>query len=127
MSGALHQASQNGASVEAITSLSGFPKPLPVTLEGASWVINTMNRAALTLSRKNIPLHYNPFRGIHAKLVIGGEKWAIFGSNNMSKKGVDAGTREWAILTYNPILVQNLLRYYRDIRLDNNPDIRQLF
>lgn len=127
MAKALHQAGENGAYVEAITAISGLPKPLPVSLEGAHWVINALNLVWLKASGYQIPIHYNPFRDIHAKLVIGGEKWAIFGSNNMSKKGVDAGTREWAILTYNPILVKNLLSMYRDIRQDNNPAIQDIF
>lgn len=125
MSKALHTATKQGADVEVITASFDFPSPFPITLESAHWAINNMNVAALKTFGYRFPMRFNPYRGIHAKLVIG-KDWALFGSNNLSKKGVDAGTGEWAILTYEKQLVASLLRYYKDLRQEGLSELQLL-
>lgn len=78
------------------------------------WLINKINRVIVKIKNQNIPLLYRPLM-IHAKLTIIDEKIVIFGSHNLSEKGVTMKTGELAIQSNNKKLVHDLISYWRNI------------
>lgn len=73
--------------------------------------IHKLNKIIIYLKKIDLPL-FIYFGMIHAKLIIIDEKYVLFGSHNLSRKGVVAGTKEISILTSNRKLVKNLLKFY---------------
>lgn len=111
----LKLANKNGKDVKVIAS--DFDKPdklLPITTIQFVWLLSQINQAMLLGSK--IPIIKYPHHVIHAKLAIWDDKWALFGSHNLSDTGVKAGTMEWSILTCDPVIVDNLIQWYAELR-----------
>lgn len=62
-----------------------------------------------------IPLTFLPGTKLHAKLLIVDDT-AFFGSHNFSLTGVKAGTEEMDIMSTEPVLVNNLTGYFRELQ-----------
>jgi phosphatidylserine/phosphatidylglycerophosphate/cardiolipin synthase-like enzyme len=74
-------------------------------------LLNTLNKLSIKFRRVRMPIILKQTM-IHAKLTIIDDKTAIFGSHNLSQKGVMVGTSEIAVFTSNPKLIKNLSNYY---------------
>lgn len=112
--------------VEVLTHIPRFQKPIPFTWNSLNWLIIQSNSFEIFLKRFNIPILKNPFRVAHAKLLILDRKWALFGSHNLLDKSVRVGTAEWAILTSDRVLINNLVCQYLDFRTETLPEIKYL-
>lgn len=120
------EATKHGVDVEVLTYIPHFPSPIPFKFDHLHWLVARLNMYALKFKRLKFPISKNPFRVVHAKLLIIDRKWALFGSHNLSDKAVRAGTQEWAILTSDQELVSNLVRKYLDFRIESLPEIQYL-
>ena len=76
-------------------------------------ILNLKNR--LEARRYPIPVTVLPGTKIHAKLLIVDDT-AFFGSHNFSYTGVKAGTEEMDIMSTEPVLVNNLTEYFRELQ-----------
>lgn len=123
---ALSKAHARKVHVEVLTHIPRFQKPVPFTWNLLNWLIIKSNSFEIFLKRLNIPILEDPFRVVHAKLLIVDRKLALFGSHNLLDKSVKAGTAEWAILTSDRMLVDNLVRQYLDFRTETLPGIKYL-
>ena len=81
--------------------------------------LNSINKMEMKLKRRQIPVVVLE-NMVHAKLTIVDAKLAIFGSHNMSEKGVQMKTAEIALLSSNAILVRNLQSYYNSLKYGNS-------
>lgn len=108
-------AHKRGNDTEVITARFRLEGP-PIGFDHASWLINNLNELVFHAKRLDLPIVFHPTNIIHAKLLLVDGETAVFGSHNMSDKGVKAGTREWSLFTTNQELVQNLTRFYQDLR-----------
>lgn len=109
----LYKAHSEGIVVENVTS---HPQPAR-NLFGA---VNIANYVLLHLREKNIPVRFSK-EGLHAKLLLidtdlPQHAVALFGSHNLSERGVQLGTAEIAMVSRNPILIANLVRFYKNLR-----------
>lgn len=102
---ALHDAYTRGLDVQTIV-------PEQNTFNRLFAIIYRMNQLSMYMKGQRIPLLFYPTM-LHAKLVIVDEKLAIFGSHNLSDKGVKMGTAEIALHSTNETLVKHLLDFYK--------------
>lgn len=123
---ALSKAHGRNIHVEVFTHIPRFEKPVPFTWNFLNWLIIKSNSLEIFLKRLNIPILEDPFRVVHAKLLIIDRKWVLFGSHNLLDKSVKVGTAEWAILTSNRVLVDNLVRQCLDFKTETLPGIKYL-
>jgi phosphatidylserine/phosphatidylglycerophosphate/cardiolipin synthase-like enzyme len=117
---ALHEAQQKGVDVQMIISKNGTHTSLSGLAEKASTVF-------MDFKNQEIPLLRSPKR-LHAKLLLidtedETKRTALFGSHNLSSRGVMLGTAEAAIKTTNPQLVTNLTKFYTGLAQRSTADL----
>lgn len=107
----LHQAYDQNKKVEVVLPRDGEQT-------GVFRATDIAARLAMEVKDQYVPMSRAPGM-VHAKLLIVDENTdhqaAMFGSHNYSGKGVVAGTAEAQILTTNPQLLRNLIRYKNDL------------
>ncbi len=123
---ALNQAYQKGIAVEVLTASPPPDGFLPISFATIKWLTDRLSLLQRHFRRMEFPIVYNPFRLVHSKLLIIDNERVLFGSHNLSDKGVKAGTKEWSILTRDPQLVKDLTRFYYDVRLEMNPNLQEV-
>ena len=129
---AFSDASTRGVNVESLTHILqlGIKDFLtPIGWHHLQWTLGQINRRAQIKNGYRFTTRVNPFRDQHGKLLIaddGGGEIALFGTNNLEDKGIDAGTREWSILTWDPELVANLKRQWFDFRMETNEALQEV-
>ena len=74
-----------------------------------------LNRWLLFLQSNRLQITYKKTM-VHAKLTIIDNSTVIIGSHNLSGRGVRVGTGEIALLSRNPVLVQNLRVYFEKLQ-----------
>lgn len=109
----LYKAHQGGIIVEAITSD-------PRRINDIFGLVNLGNHALMQLKKKIVPMR-SSLGDLHAKsLLVDAElaacAVALFGSHNLSARGVQMGTGEIAVVSRNPRLIANLRRFYDNLR-----------
>lgn len=77
--------------------------------------LDVKNRVQMRIRRQHVPFFDTP-QWIHAKLLIVDDKDVMFGSHNLMKSGVDAGTKEIAMRTQHREVVSGLIQLYSKIR-----------
>lgn len=123
---ALNQAYHRGVAVEVLTASPRLDDLLPVSFDTIKWLTDHLSLLQQYFSGIDFPIFYDPFRLIHSKLLIIDGEWILFGSHNLSEKGVKAGTKEWSILTKDPYLVNDLIHFYYDVRLEMHPNLQEV-
>lgn len=103
---ALHSAYKKGVNVEVIVPAKNDP--------GIFALLHKMNRLEMLLKKQQVPIIFCP-KMIHAKLTIVDEQTVLFGSHNLSEKGVYMGTAEISLQSTNQKLVQGFLRFYHNL------------
>lgn len=81
--------------------------------------IHELNKTFIYLKKNKLPLFVYPGT-VHAKLTIIDERYVLFGSHNLSGKGIAAGTNEISILSSNKKLIKNLLKFYKNLLDQSN-------
>ncbi len=104
---ALNSAIENGISVQVII-------PETKKLTGVFEILNKFNTFVMKIKRRTIPLTVKNHM-IHAKLLIIDEEEVLFGSHNLTSRGVRMGTEEIAVRSKNHILVQGIRKFYDDL------------
>jgi phosphatidylserine/phosphatidylglycerophosphate/cardiolipin synthase-like enzyme len=78
-------------------------------------LLNKINRLAMNIKKRNVPIIFLD-KMLHAKLTIIDKRLVVFGSHNMSQKGVRMRTTEIAIMSTNSELVNNLCEYFDKLK-----------
>lgn len=106
-------AGTDGKEMQVITT--EFAAEIPVvTIGGTFYVVNKIAEMQAKLHGYNFPVIADKKRWSHAKCLIIDGKWLFIGSHNYASSGVRAGTREWQLLTKDPILVKEAEVMFRD-------------
>ena len=77
-------------------------------------ILDDVNYLLVKLRGFKIPIHFHK-NMIHAKVLITDQRLALFGSHNLTRRGVQMGTQELALQTKNETLVNNLQTFYQDL------------
>ena len=78
-------------------------------------LLNKINRFAMNIKKHYLPIIFLD-KMLHAKLTIIDKHLVVFGSHNMSQKGVRMKTTEIAIMSTNSKLVNNLCEYFDKLK-----------
>jgi len=105
---ALYQAKRRGNEIEIIAPRVG-------KMTGIYQLVDEFNDFVMKFRGLTLPIHFKDFM-LHAKILIVDEREVIVGSHNFSSRGVRMGTEEIALQSTNPTLVNNLLKFYEDLR-----------
>lgn len=115
---------KKGKEVEVITGRNEKPSlKFPPEMDTLVWAANTITSYQEKLVTRgegySFPIIQDIKRVMHSKLTLFDlGKWALFGSHNLSERGVNSKTAEWAILTNNPLLVNNLRIKYNEFYIE---------
>lgn len=107
-------------SVDIVYSPPELGTLLPANMDSLVWAADKVSRLQARLNgAHNLNVHNNQFRPVHAKILIAdrgieGSEVALFGTNNLSDRGIKSGTREVQIMTRNPKLIASLSTKYHD-------------
>lgn len=112
----LERAAERGVKVESIRGKDRVVHKWPINSLHLFWLVGKLNEIVFRLHKYQIPVLVNKKRGVHAKLLIIDGQVAMFGTHNLTDKGVKAGTKEWMIVTRNKKLVGNLMKFYENLR-----------
>lgn len=107
---ALHAAYKKGVNVEVVVPAKND--------SGVFSFIQKMNRLEMLLKKQEVPILFCP-NMTHAKLTIVDGETVLFGSHNLSMKGVYMGTAEISIQSTNQKLVQDFLHFYKNISIQS--------
>lgn len=107
---ALHSAYKRGINVEVIVPAKND--------SGTFSLIQIINRLEMLFKKRQVPIVFCP-NMIHAKLTIVDGKTALFGSHNLSEKGVYMGTAEISLQSTNQKLVQDFLHFYKTLPIQS--------
>lgn len=103
---ALHAAYKKGVNVEVIVPAKHDSRIFSF--------LQKINRLEMLLKRRQVPILFCP-NMIHAKLTIVDEKTVLFGSQNLSEKGVRMGTAEISLESTNQKLIKDLIHFYHNL------------
>jgi cardiolipin synthase A/B len=103
----LKHAIKKGVKVEIISADS---KRMP----GIFTLLDEFNGFMMRLRGGRIPIQFKNHL-VHAKILIADNREAIVGSHNFSSRGVRMGTEEIALQSTDPVLVNNLISFYREL------------
>ncbi|PJE57965.1 MAG: hypothetical protein COU81_03270 [Candidatus Portnoybacteria bacterium CG10_big_fil_rev_8_21_14_0_10_36_7] len=87
----------------------------PSETSGIYVLLDLVNKVNMNIKRRKVPFT-EVHDSVHAKLLIIDDESVLFGSHNLMKSGVNAGTQEIAFYSTNPILVRNLINFYNKAR-----------
>ncbi len=104
---ALHAAYKKGVDVEAVVPAKNDDRVFSF--------LNKMNKIEMLLKRQQVPIFFSS-KMTHTKLTIVDEQIVLFGSHNLSEKGVYMGTAEICLQSTNQKLIQSFLHFYKNLR-----------
>lgn len=107
---ALHTAYKKGVNVEVVVPAKND--------SGIFSFVNKMNKIEMLLKKQQIPILLSP-NMVHAKLTIIDEKTVLFGSHNLSEKGVYMGTAEMSLQSTNQKLIKSFLHFYNSLSIQS--------
>lgn len=111
---ALNTAKKQGREVDIIAPKAG-------EMSGIYQLVDEFNDFVMKFRHLTLPIQFKDFM-LHAKILIVDEREIIVGSHNFSSRGVRMGTEEIALQSTNKVLVQNILRYAKNLsEIDKTP------
>jgi phosphatidylserine/phosphatidylglycerophosphate/cardiolipin synthase-like enzyme len=112
----LDAATRRGVRSEVICGINKIRHKWPISASHLFWLAEKFSKLSFKLHKYQIPILSNKQVGVHAKLLVVDGKVAIFGTHNLSDKGVRAGTKEWVVVSRNKDLIADLMKFYEGLR-----------